>query len=209
MEALGLDRESHRISIVYRGPQILVSTQVVYNLNPLGCDADVDMMWTVIQRNPQFIASDLYVTVEAVRFHAGASSQHGSRVEEFNPRPLDVQPSFADATPLPYNTQLCSVVDDLDNTEVLGATYTLDVGGENPAYEHVQAYVDGGIDIDGSRDVYEEFIDIDGLVEDAEVLHGPQIENNEEDCTTVVPILEWFTSNTWGNTNDPSPTLGT
>ena len=48
MEALGLDRESHRISIVYRGPQILVSTQVVYNLNPLGCDADVDMMWTVI-----------------------------------------------------------------------------------------------------------------------------------------------------------------
>ena len=89
-------------------------------------------------------------------------------MEEFNPRPLDVQPSFADATPLPYNTQLCSVVDDLDNTEVLGATYTLDVGGENPAYEHVQAYVDGGIDIDGSRDVYEEFIDTDGLVEDAD-----------------------------------------
>ena len=92
---------------------------------------------------------------------------------------------------------------------MLGATHTLDVGGENPAYEHVQAYVDGGIDIDGSQDVYEEFIDTDGLVEDAEVLHGPQIENNEEDCTTVVPILEWFTSNTWGNTNDPSPTLGT
>ena len=52
MEALGLDRESHRISIVYRGPQILVSTQVVYNLNPLGCDADVDMMWTVIKQTP-------------------------------------------------------------------------------------------------------------------------------------------------------------
>ena len=48
MKSLGLDKESHKISIVYRAPQILVSTQVVNNLNPLGCDADVDMMWTVI-----------------------------------------------------------------------------------------------------------------------------------------------------------------
>ena len=50
MEALRLDRESHKISIVYRAPQILVSTQVVYNSNPLGCDADVDMMCVVIKR---------------------------------------------------------------------------------------------------------------------------------------------------------------
>ena len=64
MEALGLDRESHKISIVYRGPQLLVNTQVFYNSNPLGCDADVDMMWTVIKQTPQFIASDLYVTVK-------------------------------------------------------------------------------------------------------------------------------------------------
>ena len=74
MEALRLDRESHKISIVYRAPQLLMNTQVVYNSNPLGCDADVDMMWTVIKRTPQFIVSDLYVTVEAVGFHAGASS---------------------------------------------------------------------------------------------------------------------------------------
>ena len=94
MEALGLDRESHKISIVYHAPQLLVNTQVVYNSNPLGCDADVDMMWTVIKRTPQFIASDLYVTIEAIGFHASASSQHGS----------DVQPSFANAMPLPYNT---------------------------------------------------------------------------------------------------------
>ena len=73
MEALGLDRESHKISIVYRGPQLLVNTQVFYNSNPLGCDADVDMMWTVIKQTPQFIAFDLYVTAEAVRFHASAS----------------------------------------------------------------------------------------------------------------------------------------
>ena len=48
METLGLDRESHKISIVYHALQLLVNTQVVYNSNPLGCDADVDMIWTVI-----------------------------------------------------------------------------------------------------------------------------------------------------------------
>ena len=99
-----------------------MNTQVVYNSNPLGCDADMDMMWTVIKRTPQVIASDFYVTVEAVGFHASASSQHGSGVEKPHSLPLDVQPSFADAMPLPYNTQPCSAVDDLDNIEVLGTT---------------------------------------------------------------------------------------
>ena len=42
MEALGLDRKSHKISIAYHAPQLLVNTQVFYNSNPLGCDADVD-----------------------------------------------------------------------------------------------------------------------------------------------------------------------
>ena len=49
IEALGLDRESHKISIVYRAPQLLVNTQVFYNSNLLGYDADVDMIWTVIK----------------------------------------------------------------------------------------------------------------------------------------------------------------
>ncbi|XP_050255097.1 uncharacterized protein LOC126700989 [Quercus robur] len=69
--------------------------------------------------------------------------------------------------------------------------------------------MDGGIDIDASRDVYEEFIDTDGPGDEAEVLDGQHIENNGEDCPTIVPILEWFTSNTCDNINDPSPTLGT
>ena len=71
-------------------------------------------------------------------------------MEEPHSLPLDVQPSFFDAMPLPYNTQPCSAVDDLDNTEVLGATQTHDVGGSSHAYEHAQAYMDGGIDIDAS-----------------------------------------------------------
>ena len=170
MEALRLDRESHKISIVYHAPQILVNTQVVYNSNSLGCDADVDMMWAVIKRTPQFIVSDLYVIVEAVRFHASASSQHGSGVEEPHSSSLDVHPSFANATPFPYNNQPC---DHLDNTEVFGTTHTLDVGGSSHTYEHVQADMDEGIEIDASRDVYEEFIDTDGPVDDTEVLDVP------------------------------------
>ena len=79
---------------------------------------------------------------------------------------------------------------------MLGATQTHDVGGSSHAYEHVQAYMDGGIDIDGP-------------VDEAEVIDGTQIENNEEDCPSTVSILEWFTLNTWDNINDPSPVLGT
>ena len=45
---------------------------------------------------------------------------------------------------------------------MLGVTQTHDVKGSSHAYEHVQAYMDGGLDIDANRDVYEEFIDNDG-----------------------------------------------
>nr|POF09554.1 hypothetical protein CFP56_78187 [Quercus suber] len=207
MEALGLDKESHKISIVYRAPQLLVNTQVVYNSNSLCGDAEVDMMWAVIKRTLQFIASDLYVTIEAIGFHDGANSQHASGVEEPRSGYLHVQPSFADAMPLPYNTEPCSAVDHLDSTELLGATQTHDVGGSTHAYEHVQAYMDRGIDIDASRDVYEEFIDTDGPVDETEVLDGTQLKDNEEDCP-ITAIPGWFTSNTWDNINDPSPALG-
>ncbi|XP_050290201.1 uncharacterized protein LOC126728421 [Quercus robur] len=167
------------------------------------------MIWAVIKQTPQFIASDLYVTVKAVRFHASASSQHGSGVEEPHSSSLDVHPSFANAMLFPYNNQPCSAVDHLDNTEVLGATHTHDVGGSSHTYGRAQADMDEEIDIDASRDVYEEFIDTNESVDNAEVLDVPLIEINEEDCLTTVLIPEWFTSNTWDNINDPSPALGT
>ena len=49
MSALGLDKDSHDISIVYRAPQQPVSTQVFYNSIQLQHDDDVDMMWGVIK----------------------------------------------------------------------------------------------------------------------------------------------------------------
>ena len=42
MAALGLDRESHKIFIMYRAPQLLVNSQVFYNSNMLPSDDDVD-----------------------------------------------------------------------------------------------------------------------------------------------------------------------
>ena len=52
MAALGLDNESHKISIVYCAAQLLVNSQVFYNSNMLPSDDDVDMMWIVIKRTP-------------------------------------------------------------------------------------------------------------------------------------------------------------
>ena len=69
--------------------------------------------------------------------------------------------------------------------------------------------MDGGLDIDANRDVYGKFIDNDGLVDEPEVLDELQVEHNKETCPNTVPILEWFTSNTWDNINDPSPSLVT
>ena len=75
------------------------------------------------------------------------------------------------------------------------------MGGSSHSYNDVQAYMDGRLDIDTSRDVYEEFIDKDGPVDNQEVL------DNEEACPNTVPIPEWFTSNIWDNINDPSPSM--
>ena len=73
---------------------------------------------------------------------------------------------------------------------MLGTTQTLDVGGSSHTYEHVQPYMDKGIDSDASQDVYKEFIDTNGPDHEAEVLDGTQIENNEKDCPSTVSIPE-------------------
>ena len=84
MSALGLDKDSHDISIVYRAPQQLVSTQVFYNSIKLQRDDDVDMMWGVIKRASQFIASELYVTVDTIGFNVDGGSQYASGAGESN-----------------------------------------------------------------------------------------------------------------------------
>ena len=50
MTALGLDKDSHNISIVYRASQQLVNTQIFNNPIQLLCKDDVDMMLAVIRK---------------------------------------------------------------------------------------------------------------------------------------------------------------
>ncbi|KAK9996918.1 hypothetical protein SO802_021604 [Lithocarpus litseifolius] len=131
MTALGLDKDSHNISIVYRAPQQLVKTQIFYNSIHLLYDDDVDMIWAVIKRTSQFIAFDLYVIVEAVKFNVGKGSQHTSRAEELHSVPVNVYPSFIQDILLSYNVWPCNEVD-MDNikeVEVLMAIHTREVRG--------------------------------------------------------------------------------
>ena len=49
LTAMGLDHSRHKISIVYRAPQRVADTQVFYNSLQLSGDANVKMMWEVVE----------------------------------------------------------------------------------------------------------------------------------------------------------------
>ena len=74
------------------------------------------MMWAVIKWTPQLIASNFYVTIEAVEFNIG----EGSCVFFI----------YKD-TLLPYNVQPCNEanMDNIEAAEVLAAIHTREVGG--------------------------------------------------------------------------------
>ncbi|KAF3957539.1 hypothetical protein CMV_017459 [Castanea mollissima] len=63
--------------------------------------------------------------------------------------------------------------------------------------------------MDDTRDVYEEFINNDGPEDNLKFLDELQVENNVDACPNPNPNPEWFTSNTWDNVHDPSPSMET
>ena len=91
MSTLGLDKDTHDISIVFWAPQQLVGTQVFYNSISLKCNDDVDIMWGVIKWAGQFIGSNLYVTIDTVGFNVdggGCLPQSENNVDAYpNPNP--------------------------------------------------------------------------------------------------------------------------
>ena len=135
MSTLGLDKDTHDISIVFRAPQQLVGTQVFYNSIPLQCNNDANIMWGVIKRAGQFISSDLYVTVHTVGFNVDGGSQYASRVGEQESVPVTIMyPSATLRTSLPYNCQPWNGVamDNTKDAEVLGSIHTR----EDEGYTH-------------------------------------------------------------------------
>ena len=199
MSMLELDKDSHDISIIFRAPQQLMGTQVFYNSIPLKCDDDMDMMWGVIKWAGQFIGSDLYVIVDTIGFNIDGGSQYASRAGEQEAVPVTVvYPSVTAETSLPYAVQPCNVVsmENIEDVEVLGSIQTREGRGYTHGNEDIQTYLDEAIEMDDTRDVYEEFIDNDGPVDNQEFLDELEVENNVDACPNPNPNLEWFTSNT-------------
>ena len=212
MSTLGLDKDTHDISIVFQALQQLVGTHVFYNSILLQCDDDANIMWGVIKQARKFIGSDLYVTVHTVRFNVDEGSQYASRVGEQELVPITiVYPSITAKTSLPYNSQPWNAIamDNIKDAEVLGSIHTQEGQGYTHRNEDIQAYLDETIEMDDTRDVYEEFIDNDGLVDNLEFLDEPQPKNNVDDCPNLNLNIEWFMLNTWDDIHDPSPSLET
>ncbi|XP_075663238.1 uncharacterized protein LOC142632784 [Castanea sativa] len=210
MSTLGLDKDSHDISIVFQAPQQLVGTQVFYNSILLQCDDDVDIMWGVIKRAPQFIGSDLYLTVDPVGFNVDEGSQYANGAGEQELVPVTiVYPSVPAETSLAYNVGPHNVVamDNIEDTEVLGSIHTCKGRGYTHKNEDIHTYLDKTIEMDDTRDMYEEFIDNDGLEDNLEFLDEVHVEKNVDTCPNPNPIPEWFMSNTWENIHNPSPSL--
>ena len=163
-------------------------------------------MWGVIKRAPQFIGSD------TVGFNVDGGSQYADRVGEQQSVPITiVYPSVTVDTSLPYNIQPCNAVamDNIEDAEVLGSIHTREGRGYTHGNEDIQTYLDKAIGMDDTRDVYEEFIDNDGPKDKPKFLDELQVENNVDACPNPNPNPEWFTSNTWDNIHDPSPSLET
>ena len=114
-------------------------------------DNDVDMMWGVIKRALQFIASNLYVTVDAVGFNVEGSSQYASGVGEQESVPItNMYPLVTAEMPLPYNVQPCNAVDmdNIKDAEVLGTIHTREVQRYTHENEYVQTCMDEAIEMD-------------------------------------------------------------
>ncbi|XP_023872225.1 uncharacterized protein LOC111984837 [Quercus suber] len=184
---MGLDQCRHNISIVYRAPQLVVGTQVVYKSLQLSCGAEVKMMWEVVEQMvvKGFVASELYVTVEPTIVEAGEGSQHttfpGVNSIEEEAGPQEVHEG-----------------EHLSHDELHGGTF------EN---EDDYGVADDATHIDVTRDEFEEFLDTMGEHEDVDHIEDVVVEENRDTCPGPDSTPKWFTKNTWDNMFDPSPVM--
>ena len=69
-------------------------------------------------------------------------------------------------------------MDNIEDAEVLGSIHTREGQGCTHRNEDIQTYLDEAIEMEDTRDVYEEFIDNDGPVDNPEFLDELQPKNN-------------------------------
>ena len=96
-------------------------------------------------------------------------------------------------------------MDNIEKAKVLAAIHMNEVCNCSHENEYVQSNVDEAYDIYARQDVYEEFIDNDGVEDNVEFFDELHVEDNMETCPILDPTPEWFTENMWDNIHDPSP----
>ena len=97
-------------------------------------------MWGVIKQAPQFIASDLYVTVDTVGFNVDRGSQYASGGGKQESIPVtNMYPSVTIETSLPYNVRPCNAIDmdNIEDAEVLRSIHTCEGRGYTHGNEDV------------------------------------------------------------------------
>ncbi|KAK7845370.1 hypothetical protein CFP56_009451 [Quercus suber] len=222
LKAMGLDQSRHNISIVYRAPQLVVGTQVVYKSLQLSGGAEVKMMWEVVEQMvvKGFVASELYVTVEPTIVEAGEGSQHivldGTIDEHIESIPLQSYQGCAENTEDRYDNEPWQTFPGVNSTEEEAGPQEVheeehlshdELHGGTFENEDDYGVVDDATHIDVTRDDFEEFLDTMGEHEDVDHIEDMVVEENRDTCPGPDPTPEWFTKNTWDNIFDPSPTM--
>ncbi|KAK7843198.1 hypothetical protein CFP56_012798 [Quercus suber] len=219
---MGLDQSRHNIFIVYRAPQLVVGTQVVYKSLQLSGGAEVKMMWKVVEQMvvKGFAASELYVTVEPTIVEAGEGSQHtvldGTIDEHIKSIPLQSYQGCAENTGDRYDNKPWQTFPGVNSTEEEAGPQEMHKGEHlshdelhGGTFENEDDYrvADDATHIDVTRDDFEEFLDTRGEHKDVDHIEDMVVEDNRDTCPGPDPTLEWFTKNTWDNIFDPSPVM--
>nr|POE96213.1 exosome complex component rrp45a [Quercus suber] len=222
LKAMGLDQSRHNISIMYRAPQLVVGTQVVYNSLQLSGGAKVKMMWAIVEQMvvKGFIASELYVTVEPTIVEAGEGSQHnvldGTVDEHIDSIPLQSYQGWAENTRDGYGSEPWQTFPGVNSTEKEERPQEVHEGehlshdelhGGTFENEDDHGLGDDANHIDVTRDDFEEFLDTMGEHEDVDHIENVVVEENRDTCPSPDPMPKWFTKNTWDNMFDPSPVM--
>ncbi|KAL0004987.1 hypothetical protein SO802_012548 [Lithocarpus litseifolius] len=92
---------------------------------------------------------------------------------------------------LPYNVQPSNAVatDNIEGARVLRSIHPREGRGYTYGNEDIQTYLDEAIEMDDTRDVYEEFIDNDGPEDNPKFLDELQVENNVDACPNPMKVV--------------------
>ena len=154
----------------------------------------------------EFIASDIYVTVEPTTVEAGEGSQHiilDGRVDEhINSIPERSYQGCAKNTRDRYGSELWQTFPHVNSTkeeEGLQQVHEeehLSHDGGTSKNEDDHGLGDDATHINVTRDDFEELLDTMGEYKDVDHIEDVVVKENRDTCLGLNPTQEWFTKNT-------------